>query len=618
MTTVPTTTLIKIICAPRFDGAAEIVLRETKAALANWPAVYDDAWWREMMNETEHSRSRAQFAVIALMIPASHPGLRLCWRLLAVDPQQTAGLRALIDDVGTAIRGLDFSEYPQLLPRLKVWRDVADGKHAGQFGSLWHLASVNWMEKITAAPADDDEDLRVSSGVPVAVELLHQVRWDDALAWLWNQTDAAVENMDRLLPVATHDDRATISSAILELVEHLFVQGYGEHAIAWQMMAADPRQPGTFHAFMPQLQFMLDHRSIVTNPADKKILEARITVWWEAAAGQHKDSKVSIFRIADRDTENIVEDAQTEWLSAMDAFKNREVVEVRKPQSSERGIVVLPSATASKIPERNEFHSLLDVKLPLMIARDVVGVRRTLLAEYPHAQREVDLIVRDLREGEPVRLKPILICGPFGCGKSRVVRRLGELLSLAVHRFDGAGAHDGMYGGSPKAWSNATASVPARAVNQTRIANPILLVDEIDKAGSGNYNGRLWDAAIPFLERETSTRFRDPGMDAEIDLSWVSHIATANDATVLPGPLLDRYRVVKMAAPGLEHLDALAPQIMAEIARERDIESFVEPLAGDELDVIARAWKRSGLSIRNLQKIVGATLDARDAMAARH
>jgi ATP-dependent Lon protease len=103
-----------------------------------------------------------------------------------------------------------------------------------------------------------------------------------------------------------------------------------------------------------------------------------------------------------------------------------------------------------------------------------------------------------------------------------------------------------------------------------------------------------------------------------MNLSWISHIATANDTTVLPAPLLDRFRIVKMPAPGAEHLPALVPQILAEIARERGVESFVEPFADDELDVMTRAWKRAGLSMRNLQKIVDATLDARDAIAVRH
>jgi ATP-dependent Lon protease len=86
--------------------------------------------------------------------------------------------------------------------------------------------------------------------------------------------------------------------------------------------------------------------------------------------------------------------------------------------------------------------------------------------------------------------------------------------------------------------------VPARAVLSSRTANPLVLVDEIEKAGSSNYNGRLWDRMIPFLERETASRYRENALDVEIDLGWVSYVATANAVEGLPGPLLDRFRIL--------------------------------------------------------------------------
>ena len=59
-------------------------------------------------------------------------------------------------------------------------------------------------------------------------------------------------------------------------------------------------------------------------------------------------------------------------------------------------------------------------------------------------------------------------------------RRLADLLGIGVYRYDGSGASDNMFGGSPKGWGNTVPSAPARAVNQTRIANPVVTVDEIE------------------------------------------------------------------------------------------------------------------------------------------
>jgi len=189
-----------------------------------------------------------------------------------------------------------------------------------------------------------------------------------------------------------------------------------------------------------------------------------------------------------------------------------------------------------------------------------------------------------------------------------------------VSRFDAASAFDGMYGGTPKGWSSAHPSVPARAILASRTANPVVLVDEICKAGTSDHNGNLWSAMTPMLEKETARRHRESGIDAELDLSHVIHLATANSVEKLPGQLRDRFRVIKIPAPTLAHLPRLAAIVLNELAIENDMYAShaIEPLAPDELEIIGRAWIRERFSMRKLQRLVEATLEARDACARRH
>jgi MoxR-like ATPase len=285
-----------------------------------------------------------------------------------------------------------------------------------------------------------------------------------------------------------------------------------------------------------------------------------------------------------------------------------------------RGIVIMPKKTAAKVkPCHFAWQDLVDARLPLIVAHDVAGVRRTLLAEYPHATTAIDLVLRDLREGEPVRFKPFIVVGPPGNGKSRLIRRIGDLLSIGIYRFDAGSSTDGVgYGGTPRGWSESTPCIPARAVQTNKIANPIVMVDEVEKASPNTRNGVLWSVLLGHLDRETAARFRDAALDAELDLSWVSHVATANSIDPLPDPLKDRYRIVKVPAPRLADLPTLVANVVREIESENGAQGFVQALAEDELDVIAKAWQRTGFSIRKLQKIVAATLEARDAQAMRH
>jgi ATP-dependent Lon protease len=159
--------------------------------------------------------------------------------------------------------------------------------------------------------------------------------------------------------------------------------------------------------------------------------------------------------------------------------------------------------------------------------------------------------------------------------------------------------------------------VPARAVLTSRSANPIVLIDELDKATRG-MSGTLFNSLASFLEVETSSRYRDVSLDAELDLSWCSFICTANDVTVLPDHLRDRFRILRVPQPRMVDLPLLAASVMEDMAREDEERAWDDPLAPDELMVIAKAWQAAGLSMRKLQQTVRATLEARDAYAMRH
>lgn len=482
---------------------------------------------------------------------------------------------------------------------------------------------------------DDYEEPAMPDLTPLPVEMLRETRWDDAAEFAW----AALKDIP--LPVelrmiidglfVAHEEMFPQPSKldwvgpVARVVKALEDGGHVAEAIAWRMLQADPQQPWTFWRLMPQLDQMLLTAAGAEN--DIAQVQHRIVSWRRAANGDFVTRSTSIFHIAERELADEIQALDKELdVTAHSANVVKTIAErAREREQAESltrpGVVAIPKKTATKLVDREGhagFRDLIGAHLPHVRAPDLSEVRDALAAEYPHAAAVVQVLLRDLREDRPAVIKPTLIVGEPGGGKSRIVRRLGELLGMHVHRYDASGSNDNMFAGMSKGWSGTQPAVPVRGLSMARSGTFIMMVDELEKAGTRTHSGNLWQALGPFLEKETSSRFRDPSLDAEVDLSFVSHIATANDIDALPAFLLDRYRVVRWPMPTLEHLPALAANVLHEIEREVDEVGFNSPLDDDELEVIGRVWRRQGYSMRKLQKLVGATLDARAAVARRH
>jgi ATP-dependent Lon protease len=140
--------------------------------------------------------------------------------------------------------------------------------------------------------------------------------------------------------------------------------------------------------------------------------------------------------------------------------------------------------------------------------------------------------------------------------------------------------------------------------------------DEVEKIGTRTENGNAMHALLPMLEPDQARRFRDLALEVEVDLSMVSHFATANSMEGVPAPLRDRMRVLTMPEPGWQHLGTLTRQIVDRVAAERGLDSrWYPPLAEDELDLVRQAWP--GGSLRQLTRIVTTIVDGRDQIMGR-
>ncbi|WP_062117349.1 AAA family ATPase [Aureimonas sp. AU40] len=276
---------------------------------------------------------------------------------------------------------------------------------------------------------------------------------------------------------------------------------------------------------------------------------------------------------------------------------------------------VLRPVDGHKTSEKRDISKMYQaLTAPMPLHRFTYQHTPTLERQWPHAVSIIRAIASELRYGQPIRFKPVLLVGGPGTGKTSLAIAIAELLGLRTIIYPCASSADNSFGGTPSRWSTASASTPLELIRQSGIANPIVILDEIEKAGN-HRSGNLEAALLPFLEPHTSSRYHETALDMSADLSQVNYIATCNSLDGLTAPLRDRFRILRMPDPGPEHIGTLVRRIVEDIALETGQEGLLPPLDPDEEDVLRRIW--TGGSLRSLRRAVDTMITVRSKFEVR-
>ncbi|MCC4270708.1 endopeptidase La [Marinobacter nauticus] len=238
---------------------------------------------------------------------------------------------------------------------------------------------------------------------------------------------------------------------------------------------------------------------------------------------------------------------------------------------------------------------------------DLAQARKILDRDHDGLDDVKDRIIEFLAEGTfkgEVSGSILLLVGPPGVGKTSIGHSVADALGREFYRFSVGGMRDeAEIKGHRRTYIGAMPGKFVQALKDSKVANPVIMLDEIDKIGS-SYQGDPASALLETLDPEQNKEFLDHYLDVRMDLSKVLFICTANQLDTIPRPLLDRMDVIRLSGYiGEEKLAIAKHYLVPRLLKRAGLLKKQLNISDAAIRQVIEGYAREA-GVRNLEKLL--------------